>query len=80
VDEGRGILPEHGDVRHLFDRHELGRQLLGEGAGVTERRRSLPMHFYENVIGVVTGEDALPVRSVPGREVELVHPFEVMRY
>src|SRR6266853_2012290 len=25
-------------------------------------RRSLPMHIYENVISVVTGEDALPVR------------------
>ena len=40
VDEGRGILPEHGDVRHLFNRHELRRQLLGEGVGGTERARS----------------------------------------
>src|SRR5436190_21562533 len=39
-------------------------------------RRSLPMHIYENVISVVTAEDALPVRSVPAREVELVHSFE----
>jgi len=43
-------------------------------------RRSLPMQIYENVISVVTGEDALPVRSVPAREVELVHPFEIVRY
>jgi hypothetical protein len=38
------------------------------------------MHLYEYVIGVVTGEDALPVRSVPAREVELVHPLEIVRY
>ena len=42
-------------------------------------RRSLPMHIYENVISVVTGEDALPVRSVPAREVELVQSFEIVR-
>ena len=41
---------------------------------------SLPVHLYEHVISVVTGEDALPVRSVPAREVELVHPFEIVRY
>ena len=28
-------------------------------------RRGLPMHLFENVIGVVASEDALPVRSVP---------------
>jgi hypothetical protein len=38
------------------------------------------MHIYQNVISVVAGEDALPVRSVPAREVELVHPFEIVRY
>ncbi len=43
-------------------------------------RRSFPMHIYENVISVVTGEDALPVRSVPAREVELVHLLETVRY
>src|SRR6266536_3704440 len=43
-------------------------------------RRSLPVHIYENVISVVTGEDALPVRFVPACEVELVHPFEIVRY
>ena len=43
-------------------------------------RRGLPMHLYENVIGVVASEDALPVRSVPAREIELVHPFEIVRY
>jgi hypothetical protein len=43
-------------------------------------RRSLPMHIYENVISVVTGEDALPVRSVPAREVEFVDPCGIVRY
>jgi len=43
-------------------------------------RRRLPVHLYENVISVVTGEDAIPVRCVPAREVELVHPFEIVRY
>src|SRR5713226_1932235 len=43
-------------------------------------RRSLPMHIYDHVISVVTGEDALPVRSVPAREVELVHTLEIARY
>ena len=38
------------------------------------------MHIYENVISVLTGEDALAVRSVPAREIELVHPFESVRY
>ncbi len=38
------------------------------------------MHIYENVTSMVTGEHALPVRSVPAREVELVHPFEIVRY
>ena len=43
-------------------------------------RRGLPMHLYESVIGVVASEDALPVRSVPAREVELVHVFEIVGY
>ena len=43
-------------------------------------RRSLPMDIYQNVIIVLTGEDAFPVRSVTAREVELVHPFEIVRY
>src|SRR6267143_3756243 len=42
-------------------------------------RRSLPMHLHENVISVVAGEDALPVRFVPAREVELVHPLKIAR-
>ena len=43
-------------------------------------RRGLPMHLHENVIGVVASEDALSVRSVPAREIELVHVFEIVRY
>src|SRR6266540_6250072 len=43
-------------------------------------RRSLPMHIYENVISVVAGEDALPVRFVPAREVELIHPSKIAPY
>ena len=59
--------------------------LLGDGLyrrdGFTKAMRwSLPVRSYENVIGVVAGEDALPVRCVPAREVELVHPFELVRY
>src|SRR6267378_8285626 len=42
-------------------------------------RRSLPMHRHENVICVVAGEDALPVRLVPAREVELIHPLKIAR-
>ena len=42
-------------------------------------RRGLPMHLYENVIGVVASEDALPVRSVPACEIELVNVFEIVR-
>jgi hypothetical protein len=38
------------------------------------------MHIYDHVISVVTGEDALPVRSVPARKVELVHTLEIARY
>src|SRR6266571_2208210 len=43
-------------------------------------RRSLPMYIHEHVISVVTGKDTLPIRFVPAREVELVHPFEIARY
>src|SRR2546422_9634195 len=43
-------------------------------------RRILPMHVHEHVVRVVTGEDALPVRLVPAREVELVHPLKIARY
>src|SRR6266542_1560759 len=43
-------------------------------------RRSLPMYVHEHVIRVVAGEDTLPVRFVPAREVELVHPLEIARY
>src|SRR6266542_6027671 len=43
-------------------------------------RRSLPMYVHEHVIRVVAGEDTLPVRCVPAREVELVHPLEIARY
>src|SRR6267143_3169565 len=43
-------------------------------------RRSLPMHLHENVISVVAGEDALPVRLVPAREVELIHTLKIARY
>jgi hypothetical protein len=43
-------------------------------------RRSLPVDIHENVISVVPGEDALPVRFVPAREVELVHPLKIAFY
>src|SRR3989442_14096078 len=43
-------------------------------------RRILPMQVHEHVIRVVTGEDALPVRLVPAREIELVHPLKIARY
>src|SRR5712691_1981728 len=43
-------------------------------------RRMLPMHVYEHVIRVVMGEDALPVRLVPAREIELVHSLKIARY
>src|SRR6266704_2053565 len=43
-------------------------------------RRSLTVHPHENVISVVTGEDALPVRFVPAREVELVHSLKIARH
>src|SRR2546422_4735007 len=43
-------------------------------------RRILPMHVHVHVIRVVTGEDALPVRLVPAREIELVHPLKIARY
>src|SRR5438034_8153030 len=43
-------------------------------------RRSLTVHLNEHVISVVTGEDALPVRFVPAREVELVHPLKIARH
>src|SRR5712691_5914466 len=43
-------------------------------------RRILPMHVHEHVIRVVPGEDALPVRLVPAREIELVHPLKIARY
>src|SRR6266852_6756641 len=43
-------------------------------------RRILPMHIHEHVISVVMGEDALPVRLVPAREIELVHPLKIARY
>ena len=36
-------------------------------------RRGLPMQLDNNVIGVVWSEDAVPVCSVPAREIELVH-------
>src|SRR3989441_6575132 len=42
-------------------------------------RRILPMQVHEHVIRVVTGEDALPVRLVPAREIELVHPLKIAR-
>jgi hypothetical protein len=38
------------------------------------------MYVYEHVIRVVAGEDALPVRVVPARQVELVHPLEIAQY
>src|SRR5258708_29697072 len=43
-------------------------------------RRILPVHVHQHVIRVVTGEDALPVRLVPAREIELVHPLKIARY
>src|SRR6266850_2035967 len=43
-------------------------------------RRILPMHVYEHVVRVITGEDALPVRLVPARKIELVHPLKIARY
>src|SRR5229473_2346020 len=43
-------------------------------------RRILPMHVHVHVIRVVTGEDALPVRLVPAREIEVVHPLKIARY
>ena len=42
-------------------------------------RRGLPMQLDNNVIGVVWSEDAVPVCSVPAREIELVHVFEIER-
>src|SRR5690348_809243 len=42
-------------------------------------RRSLPMHRHENVSSVIPGEDAIPVRFVPAREVEIVHPLKIAR-
>ena len=64
---------------------DLGRPTVPPLRGPSGRlppwhRGILPMHIYENVISVVTGEDALPARSVPAREVELVLPFEIVRY
>src|SRR5260370_8642280 len=43
-------------------------------------RGILPMDVHEHVIRVVTGEDALPVRLGPAREIELVHPLKIARY
>src|SRR5256885_11648936 len=43
-------------------------------------RRILPMHVHEHVIRVVPGEDSLPVRLVPAREIELVHPLKIARH
>jgi PDZ domain len=42
--------------------------------------RGLPMHIRENFVSVVAGEDTLPVRLVPAREVELVHSLEIALY
>src|SRR5207247_205320 len=35
---------------------------------------------HEHVTRVVPGEDTLPVRFVPAREVELVHSLEIAHY
>src|SRR5437899_2391477 len=43
-------------------------------------RRSLPMHIHGHATSVVAGEDSLPIRFVPAREVELVHPLKIARY
>ena len=40
----------------------------------------LPVDIYENVVGVVVGEHALPVGSVPPLEVEFIHALEVAGY
>src|SRR5260221_5861550 len=66
-----------------LDRHATG--ALGERLHrlyviTNAMRRILPIHVHEHVIRVVSGEDALPVRSVPAREIELVHPLKIARY
>jgi len=70
----------------------MGLDLDGHAAGALDEglhrlyvltdamRRILPMHVHEHVIRVVPGEDALPVRLVPAREIELVHPLKIARY
>jgi hypothetical protein len=40
----------------------------------------LPVDIYENVVGVVMGEHAVPVGFVPSLEVELIHALEVAGY
>src|SRR5438445_8060871 len=65
-----------------LDRHATG--ALDEGLHCLDvltnaMRRSLPMHLHENVISVVAGEYALPIRFVPAREVELIHPLKIAR-
>jgi hypothetical protein len=42
--------------------------------------RGLPLHAYENVLSVVAREGPLPVRSIPAREIKLVHTLEISRY
>src|SRR5262249_11543610 len=70
----------------------MGRDLHGRATcGLDERlhgvdvllnpvRLRLPVDIHENVVGVVTGEDAMPVRSVPAREIEVIHTLEIARY
>src|SRR5437899_718521 len=70
----------------------MGLHLDGHAAGALDEglhrlyvltnamRRILPMHVHEHVIRVVTSENAFPVRLVPAREVELVHPLKIALY
>ena len=37
VDERRGVVPEHGDVRNTFDFHQSGGQITRQGSGIRKR-------------------------------------------
>src|SRR5438876_4871037 len=58
----------------------LDERLHGVNVLLNAVRLRLPVDIHENVVGVIVGEDATPVRSVPAREIELIHTVEIARY
>src|SRR5438445_2483970 len=77
MDKGSGVLAEHRDIRNLLDRHQLGRQALGQrmgtgegpvgGVDIDHRHRRFSFVWWVRARAEL-GTDGIPNDSAGGRE------------